>query len=216
MPKTESRVPQLLTLGVLTLFLVVLVWSATDVMNPRGVGATAAQTATAAAAAAYTAGVTTPHAARRADDVRRLNQHSAPGGPNVGDLLLALWDGRQTGGTPSIATPGPVFDASALTAMVHGIYLSKAITSAVPFTGCTGTTTTTYRKCVLCTDSAGTFTMRPGASATSAATAVKPDCRDYETEVLVAAIPVSFTPAASVPSPNWFSQATPRADGVKF
>ena len=192
-----------------------LVFANRDVLHPTIVGATTQQTQT-AAAATRTAAASTPHPDETSDDVRALNAMSRPGGPKLGDLLQALWDGRQTGGTPSIATPGPVFDVSALTAMVRGVYLAKQAVSAQALTTCTGTGAAAYRKCTLCVSQDGTYRVEPGVSAASQAAAVQPACRDQETEVLYVEIPPAFTPGSTVPTPSWFKQNTPRSQGVKF
>lgn len=192
---------------------------------PRPAFADAAQTATAAVQATQTANAATataiaatPHPDRPAKMVRDLS-NVGPSNCDFGLLIQALWDGRQTGGALAVSTPattpGATVDVAAITAMVHGVYLSKAAAAATAITACGNTDSTHYKKCTVCVNNAGTLRFEPGTAVTGAqANALKPPCRDGETEVAYLELPTSFTSNTTTVTAGMLKQATTRASAV--
>lgn len=186
-------------------------------------GTAGAQTATHTPTATNTATPTatpTPNVQGQAERVRQLNAMSRPGGVQLGDLLLALFDGRQSGGGLTVATPATTpaasVDVAAARAMVRGVYVEKEATSAAAITACGNTTGAQYRKCTLCMNQAGTLRFTPGAVASSQAAALKPACADSETELAYIELPPSFTSGTTVVTEGMLKQSNTRASGVTF
>lgn len=181
---------------------------------PRPAYATAAQTATAAMVATQTAAATTPHPDRRAADVRALNAGSRPGGPKIGDLLLALWNARQSGGGLTAATA--TVNVAATTAVVQGVYVAKTAANGEAVTACGNTGTGEYLKCTLCMDAAATLRFEPGAIAASQAAALKPPCKDAEVELAYLELAPSFTSGSTTVTAGMIKQAPTIASTVQF